>query len=137
MGRKQVEQGKATEQRIAEFFHNNGYWAYIVPKTIGGQPFDIIACRGNTTWFVDAKHIEEHKASFDFNRIEPNQKTSMCYAHNFAKMTNIGFGILWDREPQKLFFLPYVDYIEMAKQGIMSVKIKELKEFVYENFNIE
>ena len=35
--------GDSTEQFIANFLRENGYWAYILPKKVGGQPFDIIA----------------------------------------------------------------------------------------------
>ena len=62
--------GNETEKQVAELFHKNEYWAFVIPKKIGGQPFDIIASREKDTWFVDAKHLEASKASFPFDRIE-------------------------------------------------------------------
>ncbi len=141
MGNVQNIVGNSTEDYIANFLRENGYWAYILPKKAGGQPFDIIACRYDDVWFVDAKHLEKEKASFTFDRIEPNQKTSMLYAQNFAHITNMGFVIYWDRMPEKLFFLSYDGYKAMEKDGLKSVKIEDLLEFTkelkYANNNIE
>jgi hypothetical protein len=133
--------GDSTEQFIANFLRENGYWAYILPKKVGGQPFDIIACRYNNIWFVDAKHLEKEKASFSFDRIEPNQKTSMLYAQQFAHITNMGFIIYWERTPEKLYFLPYDRVLKSEKEGKKSVKIEDLNEFKevlkYASDNIE
>lgn len=133
--------GDSTEQFIANFLRENGYWAYILPKKVGGQPFDIIACRYNNILFVDAKHLEKEKASFSFDRIEPNQKTSMLYAQQFAHITNMGFIIYWERTPEKLYFLPYDRVLKSEKEGKKSVKIEDLNEFKevlkYASDNIE
>lgn len=133
--------GDSTEQFIANFLRENGYWAYILPKKVGGQPFDIIACRYNNIWFIDAKHLEKEKASFSFDRIEPNQKTSMLYAQQFAHITNMGFIIYWERTPEKLYFLPYDRVLKSEKEGKKSVKIEDLNEFKevlkYASDNIE
>lgn len=121
--------GDSTENYTANFLRENGYWAYILPKKVGGQPFDIIACRCDDIWFLDAKHLEKEKASFSFERIEPNQKTSMSYAQNFAHITNMGFVIYWERNPETLYFLPYERVVRMEAGGQKSVKIEELNEF--------
>lgn len=121
--------GDSTENYTANFLRENGYWAYILPKKVGGQPFDIIACRYDDIWFLDAKHLENEKASFSFERIEPNQKTSMSYAQNFAHITNMGFVIYWERNPETLYFLPYERVRKMESDGQKSVKIEELNEF--------
>nr|DAR59166.1 MAG TPA: recombination protein [Caudoviricetes sp.] len=121
--------GDSTENYTANFLRENGYWAYILPKKVGGQPFDIIACRCDDIWFLDAKHLEKEKASFSFERIEPNQKTSMSYAQNFAHITNMGFVIYWERTPETLYFLPYERVRKMEADGQKSVKIEELNEF--------
>lgn len=121
--------GDSTENYTANFLRENGYWAYILPKKVGGQPFDIIACRYDDIWFLDAKHLEKEKASFSFERIEPNQKTSMSYAQNFAHITNMGFVIYWERNPETLYFLPYERVRKMEADGQKSVKIEELNEF--------
>lgn len=129
MGNVQNIVGNSTENFIANFLRENGYWAYILPKKVGGQPFDIIACRCDDIWFVDAKHLEEEKASFSFERIEPNQKTSMSYAQNFAHITNMGFVIYWERTPEKLYFLSYDRVLKSEKENKKSVKIEDLNEF--------
>ena len=88
-----------------------------------------------------AKHLEEEKASFSFERIEPNQKTSMSYAQNFAHITNMGFVIYWERTPEKLYFLPYDRVLRSEQEGKKSVKIEDLDEFKavlkYASDNIE
>lgn len=121
--------GDSTENNIANFLRENGYWAYVLPKKVGGQPFDIIACRYDDIWFVDAKHLEKEKASFTFDRIEPNQKTSMSYAQQFAHITNLGFVIQWERTPEKLYFLPFSRVAQMLADGEKSIKIENLNEF--------
>ena len=127
---KQQIVGDATETIIADFLNKEkGYWAYILPKKVGGQPFDIIACRCNSVWMVDAKHLESEKASFSFDRIEPNQKTSMMYARTFANISNVGFVIYWERNTTQLYFLHYDKWKEMERQGMKSVKIEDLEIF--------
>ena len=121
--------GKTTEIIIADFLREKGYWAYILPKKVGGQPFDIVACRCNYVWMVDAKHLEKEKASFSFDRIEPNQKTAMMYARTFANISNIGFVIYWERNTTQLYFLSYDRWQEMSKEGQKSVKIEDLENF--------
>lgn len=127
MGKKQNDLGKETEEEIAEFFNSFDYWVYVMPKKINGQPFDIIARRENDVWFVDAKHLRKDEASFAFNRIEPNQITSMSYANNVANIyDNMGFIIIWDRTPGKFYYFPYEQFKEMRSKGEKSVKFEKL-----------
>lgn len=130
MKTKQQEEGESTEKLVVAAFKNNGFWAYNLPKKIGGQPFDIIGCKRGITWFVDGKHLEADKASFSFERIEPNQRTSMQYARGFAGIQNLGFVIKWDRDLSRLFFLSYDKVIELEKNGCKSVKIEVLEDFI-------
>lgn len=123
---KQMIVGNSTEQDIAQCFYKNGYWAYILPKKIGGQPFDIIACKNNDTWFIDAKHLDSDKSSFSFERIEPNQRTSMKYARKIANIKNLGFAIKWDKCPEMLYYLSYDKLLELERNGAKSVKIAAL-----------
>ena len=123
---KQLQVGNATEERLARYFQSMGFWVYILPKKIGGQPFDIIAGRNREAWFVDAKHLEASEASFDFKRIEPNQITSMKMATEFAHLANVGFFIYWERKPDGFFFMPYRLYKALEKIGRKSVGIEEL-----------
>lgn len=117
--------GNSTELYIANFLRENGYWAYVVPKKVGGQPCDVIACRCDDFWLIDAKHLEKEKASFTFDRIEPNQKTAMRYAQEFANISRVGFVIYWERT-ERLYYLPFKSVLENEK----SVKIEDLTEFI-------
>lgn len=129
MSLKQNKIGKQTEIDVAQYFKEHKYWAFVIPKTINGQPFDLIAISKKDIWLVDIKHLEKEKASFSFDRAEANQITSMNYAKNYAKIEgNLGFIILWDRKPNKLFFLDYDIFIEFKEKGLKSIKINELKD---------
>lgn len=127
----QKKLGDATEKFTTKTLRNFGYWVYNMPMKTSGQPFDIIAVKGGKSflvWLVDAKHVRDEQVSFTFARIEPNQISSMAYAHNFAKIENLGFAIFFDRDKQ-LRWLPYLDYVEMEKQGQKSVNMNNLKLF--------
>lgn len=129
MIKKQNIVGKQAEFNVASLFKKNKYWALNIPKTVAGQPFDIIACKEDIAWLVDVKHLEANKASFAFERIEPNQRTSMSYAKVLAKMKNLGFVIEWERDVSRHFFLSYDKLIEMEENGLKSVRIEELEVF--------
>lgn len=123
MGIKQNKIGHQTESEVANFFSKNSYWAFIIPKGINGQPFDIIARRENETWFIDAKHLEVGRVSFPFDRIEPNQITSMQYANYIANIKdNMGFIIQQD---QNLYFMSYETYLKQRELS-KSIKLSDL-----------
>lgn len=127
MGKQQLEIGNSAEECIANFFHDKRYWAYILPKKIGGQPFDLIASKKNETWFVDVKHLEAEKVSFSFDRIEPNQWTSFRYARNISEIKNLGFVILWQKCPKTPFYLSFDKLLDYVENGDKSVKIERLE----------
>lgn len=135
MGSKQNLLGRKSEREMEDFFASHGYWALNIPRGPNGQPFDFVACKGGDSenlikgWFLDVKHIEKEKASFDFNRIEPNQRTSMRYARMFARLPNLGFIIRTERDPQSFLYLSYDKLIELEEKGLKSVKINELERF--------
>lgn len=130
------EEGSATEKFVAKTFKKAGYWALIIPKKVNGQPCDVVAGKGSTNsqktlmWLVDAKHVRAEEVSFPFDRIEPNQITSMAYAMNFAKINgrNIGFAIFFERT-KKLYWFSYQDYIRYSQWDYKSVNMNELLEF--------
>lgn len=124
MGIKQNILGKNTEDIVADFFGEKGYWAHILPKAIAGQPFDIIARRENKVFFVDAKHLEDKKVSFALSRIEPNQLSAMKYANIIANIyDDMGFVILWR---ENLYFLDYEIVKSMLTNNIKSIKMEQL-----------
>ena len=129
MGAKENILGKKAEKQVADWFKSKRYWAFLIPKSINGQPFDLIARKKDDIWFVDVKHLEDNKASFPFERIEPNQITSMKYAQKVAQIyKNLGFIIVWERDTERLFFIEWSEIDELMKNGVKSKKISELKE---------
>ena len=125
---KQKKLGNATEKNITDIFKKNKYWSLIIPPSPAGQPFDIIARKNNFTWFVDAKHLEESKASFSFDRIEPNQITSMNYAYLISNIKDrMGFIIEWERDLSRHFYLSWDKYLSMSQKGSKSIPIEELE----------
>ena len=138
---KQSKEGTATEKFVAKTFKKFGYWAHILAKAAdGSQPCDIFAAKNDSgsckVWLVDAKHVEEGKVSFAFDRVEANQVSSMSYATGFAKLSNVGFAIYFDRTKQ-LYWLPYFKYMQLINFGEKSINLNELEKFeeVLENAN--
>lgn len=120
--------GKRTEDKITNNFKKDGYLCLNIPKSIYGQPFDMVAIKEKEIWLVDAKHLIASKNVFAFERIESNQITSMHYAHSFAKVEgNIGFIIEWDKT-NKFYFLNYELYLEEKRKGEKSIAMNRLKE---------
>ena len=124
--------GSATEKFIAKAFKNKGYWAYIIPRKTNGQPCDIFAAKGINNkvivYLVDAKHVRDYEVSFPFSRIEPNQYASMNYALNFAKLSNLGFVIFFEKD-KTLYYLPYQDVLKYTAMGMKSVNMSKLAKF--------
>lgn len=145
MGQKQGDLGRNSENLLADFFQQNRYWALIIPRGVGGQPFDIIARYKNKeiglddVWFVDSKHLEEKKVSFDFNRIEPNQISSMEYAKYFCGIDEqMGFVVHWERD-NNFYYFSFDDYLKISDTGRKSIKIEEMQNFtelIMEKLNV-
>ena len=125
---EQLKLGNETEEEVAKFFKKNGYWSYITPKKVSGQPVDIIAIKNGVNWLVDAKHLDIKKKSFAFSRAEANQIDAMTYARNFAGIKNLGFVICLENDYSKFFFLSYDKYLEIEQSGRKSAKIDELED---------
>lgn len=128
---KQLIEGNKTEKFVAKTLKKYGYWNYIIPKKINGQPCDVFAAKGGNktiVWNIDAKHVEEGKVSFSFDRIEPNQHTSFTYALNFAHLENCGFAIYFDRT-KSLYWFSYKEYLRYAELGFKSVSMFDLMDF--------
>ena len=127
MGLKQNIIGKNSELKIADFFKKHYYWAFVIPKGVNGQPFDIIARKGNITFFVDAKHLDSD--IFSFERIEPNQISSMRYARVVADITdNMGFVI---NKEEEFYYLPYELYVELEAAGCKGIAVSHLEKLEY------
>ena len=127
----QIKLGNATEKFIAKTLRNFGYWVYNMPMKTNGQPCDIFAAKGGKTvlvWLIDGKHVRNDEVSFTFARVEPNQISSMRYALEFAKLTNVGFCVFFDRD-KKLRWLSFEKFYEMQKSGCKSVNMNDLEYF--------
>lgn len=136
----QLELGEKTEKNVSKTLRSFGYWNYILPKKTEGQPCDIVAMKGVynkndkieiVAWMIDAKHVE-NEASFPFDRVEPNQISSLSYARDFAKIQGYrgytGFAIFFDRDKQ-LRWLSFDNYEKLAKEGVKSVNMANLRLF--------
>ena len=120
--------GNKTENKIVDIFRTHSYWVYNTPHKINGQPVDIIAINDKNAWLVDAKHVEEGKVSFSYNRVEPNQITTCLYAFNVANIRNIGFAIEFERTGE-VYWLPFEKYYEETKKGLKSANMNDLELF--------
>lgn len=120
--------GSTTEKTVVNALRQKGYWVYNTPMKANGQPVDIIAIKGNVSYLMDAKHIRENDVSFTFNRVEPNQITTMLYAMDFAKIENLGFAILFERTGA-IYWLDFKKFLESQKNGKKSININELELF--------
>lgn len=133
MSEKEIQKklGDATEKFVCKTLRGFGYWVYNMPMKTNGQPFDIVAAKGGVSflvWLIDGKHVRGEEVSFTFARIEPNQISSMAYAHDFAKIENIGFAVFFDRDKQLRWF-PFEEYRKMAENGQKSVNMNSLELF--------
>lgn len=72
--------GKTSENYMEKVFKQHKYFAYKTTSEVGKQPVDFIGFKKDKILFVDIKHLDHTKKSFDFSRIELNQLTSMEYA---------------------------------------------------------
>ena len=127
--------GKGTEKFVCKVLKKYGYWAYNIPMKTNGQPFDIVSAKGlgegkMMCWFADAKHVEENKVSFTFDRIEPNQITSMSYITQFAKVdaNYVGFAIFFERT-KSLYWFPYALFLKLTQLDCKSVNLSDLEDF--------
>lgn len=128
MNSVQLTVGNKTEQNVVNILRKNRYWVYNCPKKLGGQPVDIIALKDNINILVDAKHVEKEKVSFSFDRIEPNQITSLMYARDYAGIKNLGFAIEFERTGEIMWF-PFKFYEELVKDGFKSIKMSQMALF--------
>ena len=136
--------GSEYESAVAALFRSYGYWAHCMQVKTSGQPVDVIASKGfgvgpvnrnsgNTiTFLVDAKHVDSKKVSFTFDRVEPNQITSLQYARDFANMDGdkrLGFVVFFDRD-ESVRWLSINELLKRLENDENSVKAIELQEFV-------
>lgn len=116
--------GNEYEEKFTAFLQKNGYWCHIFAYNSNGQPCDIIAVRNNKAYFIDVKHCEENRFSFD--KIQPNQIT--CFEYNLqCGNGNTGFAIWFERQ-RKWYLLPYSQYKKCVKDGLKSVHWVDLKD---------
>lgn len=120
--------GDEYEDKVIEMLHDSGHWVYHVPKKVSGQPVDIIAAKGSKLMLVDAKHVRYKDVSFKFDRIEPNQWSSMGYAREFAGIECLGFAIFFERT-NEMYWLHYDVALDRYNKGEKSIHMSYLKPF--------
>lgn len=67
--------GNDFEQEASDILYNGGFWVHNFANNKNGQPADIIACRGDETYLIDAKDCANDY--FSISRIEDNQHLAM------------------------------------------------------------
>lgn len=103
MGLKQNKIGSICEKLLCEFLRKEGFWCHRIVKSDSGQPFDVIALKNNIGYCIDVKHCST--SNFPFERVEPNQWSSMQYALNKGN-SNVGFA-LYSEENKEWYWLPF------------------------------
>lgn len=117
---KQVDNGNRDEASLAKLFKSKGYWAHIFARSrSGSQPVDAIAFRGSSIWLVDSKNVESGKASFSFDRIEANQRTSLDYAVIKCGLDpkHAGFAVFFERDIDNPRFITYEEVKRIEGEG--------------------
>lgn len=89
MGKIQGDCGKQTEQELALFLRGLKYWAYIVPKKVGGQPFDVIACKKTRSGFWTQNILKQQK------RLSRWTELSQINGHQWNSHTNLLMSKTW------------------------------------------
>lgn len=77
-----------------------GYWAYLCPRTLAGQPCDVIALRRDKKFLLDVKHCKNDK--FLFSRIETNQADAFKYATELG--IPCGFAVFFEASNEWRFW---------------------------------
>ena len=138
MGEHQNQIGREYEKILAKYLNKKfGFWVYQIPPKTNGQPCDIIALKKKVSFLMDAKHVEESKVSFTFDRIEPNQITALAYAHNFAQIENVGFAIYFERD-KTWYWLPYDTFLylhNLKEKSVNKGLLVKLEDVINENLN--
>lgn len=84
--------GNSVEKTTRTYLASLGFWAHLLVDNANGQPFDIVAIKGDHTLCVDAKNLKDNIRSFTFARIEGNQWNSMTLIKNISSAI-CGFAI--------------------------------------------
>lgn len=115
--------GNTAEKIFCERLSEKGYWCHLLADKINGQPFDVIAIKDNAPFCFDVKNCRQYR--FPFERIEPNQRTSMEYVSQKGKCYFVGFALFYQ---DKFYWLSYDKVKKMEKVGAKSVNLEVLKE---------
>lgn len=65
--------GRNLETEVVENLLTHSFWAMMVTSTVGGQPFDIIACKNGRGFAIECKELVSSE-KFGQSRIEDNQR---------------------------------------------------------------
>lgn len=113
--------GRNTENKFQNLVrhHFNGV-SIKFPRSIHGQPFDMMAVFKGRVWFVDIKHCSGTR--FNFSNVQANQRLSLelLEQKRGQAMYKLGF-MIYFRNIQRFKFLKYTDFRDMETKGDRSI----------------
>lgn len=116
--------GNRIEKLVLSSLQGWGFWAHLLVDNMNGQPFDIIALKGNMSFCIDAKNLEENVHSFSFRRIEENQWNAMELVSRVSTSSVCGFAVY---HCGIIYFAPYDIICKMMENGKTSIPITYLQ----------
>jgi len=102
--------GNSVEQQALEYLQSLGFWTHLLVGNANGQPFDIIALKGDKAFCLDVKNVDYKSNIFPYSRIEENQKYSMEEVSKVSSAIS-GF-IIYHNEK---FYMLYYTSIKTSK----------------------
>lgn len=118
--------GSNFEHRVCDYLASTGCWVHFLnPAPNGSQPFDIIACKDNICFAIDAKTCSGK--SFSLSRIENNQYTAFKFMNEKGNQ-NTFFAIEYD--DTGILMVPSQYLISLKEQDVKSVKKEDLLQYL-------
>lgn len=118
--------GNEFEKEFCELLKKKGFWVHFIErKKDGSQPFDVIACKNNKPFAFDCKTNKGRR--FDLSRVEDNQE--MAFELFMKKGNTKCFFAIKDTERNDIYLASAQSLIELKRQGVASVPLKELWSF--------
>lgn len=118
MNNKQI--GNQTEKQFAQYMYQQGWWVHLLSYNQNGQPFDAVMTRGNVTWFLDIKNLED--TYFPLSRIEPNQRTAFDMLLDKGTDT-CGLAVHIENE---FYLLPYKKIKQLEFLGLQKINKNQM-----------
>ena len=97
-----------------------GFWAHNFQQKANGQPCDIIACRNNVPYLIDAKVCSTYEG-FRLDRVEENQILAM------KKFYSCGNGVGWfavKLPDESIYMIPLQRMLRAKKSSLSEKEIR-------------